>query len=264
MAGGPQLLRLSCWLAGSSRHWALATSSAYLSPLANVLSPCQQCRCTEHHHDRRTLAACAARLQLSCSRLPRSKHGESMALPVMQQRLIPAPGLFEAEAFPAAHAVKQRAAKEPHEPRRPAGTRRQSLRRVKDSKEELRRTRTRGASSATIESSTPSTAPSGRSFTVANVNRGIIYLRYGLPATRCLLGSPLWPSMPANHRSGLSCARETSETDPHQSPSSSPRRRRLIVLLSTRPRSRQRAMTGTTVCTARAHPLVTSRRSPAN
>ncbi|KAF2012164.1 ras GEF [Aaosphaeria arxii CBS 175.79] len=60
----------------------------------------------------------------------------------------------------------------------PLAPRRQSLRRVKDSKEELLRTRTRGVSNATLESSTTNnTAPSGRSFTVANVNNGIIYLR---------------------------------------------------------------------------------------
>lgn len=60
-----------------------------------------------------------------------------------------------------------------------AAVRRQSLRRVKDSREELRRTRARGTSNATLESSTTNnTAPSGRSFTVANINNGIIYLRY--------------------------------------------------------------------------------------
>ncbi|KAF1963408.1 ras GEF [Byssothecium circinans] len=60
--------------------------------------------------------------------------------------------------------------------RRPAGGRRPSLRRVKDSKEQLRTTRARGHSNATIESSSPSTT-GGRSFTVANINNGIIYLR---------------------------------------------------------------------------------------
>ena len=49
--------------------------------------------------------------------------------------------------------------------------------RVKDSKEQLRTTRARGASNATIDSSTTSTT-AGRSFTVANINNGIIYLRY--------------------------------------------------------------------------------------
>lgn len=62
-------------------------------------------------------------------------------------------------------------------PARPAPARRQSLRRVKDSREQLRSTRARGTSNATTDSTTPSTAP-GRSFTVANINNGIIYLRY--------------------------------------------------------------------------------------
>ena len=52
-----------------------------------------------------------------------------------------------------------------------------SLRRVHDSREHLlRTTRTRGSTSTTADSTTPSTAP-GRSFTVANINHGIIYLR---------------------------------------------------------------------------------------
>lgn len=78
-----------------------------------------------------------------------------------------------------AHNAKQRAEKDA---RRPAATRRQSLRRVKDSREELRRTtRARGASSGTIDSAaTSTTTPSGQSFTVANFNRGIIYLRFVL------------------------------------------------------------------------------------
>ena len=51
------------------------------------------------------------------------------------------------------------------------------MRRVKDSKEQLkRRTRARGTSNGTIESISTSTAP-GRSYTVANVNNGVIYLR---------------------------------------------------------------------------------------
>ncbi|KAF2711422.1 ras GEF [Pleomassaria siparia CBS 279.74] len=60
-----------------------------------------------------------------------------------------------------------------------APLRRQSLRRVKDSTEELRRTTTRqrGTSNATNESTATSTTTNGRSFTVANINHGIIYLR---------------------------------------------------------------------------------------
>ena len=47
---------------------------------------------------------------------------------------------------------------------------------MKDSREQLRSTRARATSNATTDS-TPSIAP-GRSFTVANINNGIIYLRY--------------------------------------------------------------------------------------
>jgi len=53
------------------------------------------------------------------------------------------------------------------------------LRRVKDSKEQLKRrtTRARGASYSTIDT-TASNTSAGRSYTVANVNNGVIYLRY--------------------------------------------------------------------------------------
>jgi hypothetical protein len=111
-----------------------------------------------------------------------------MALPVLQSNAYgqypvvpPAPGQHKEQRGVLADArranAKRRQAAE--DARRPAAApRRQSLRRVKDSKEELRRTRTRGTSSATIESSTTSTTTAGRSFTVANINHGIIYLRY--------------------------------------------------------------------------------------
>jgi|TARA_R110002003_G_scaffold63_5_gene5813 hypothetical protein len=50
------------------------------------------------------------------------------------------------------------------------------LRRVKDSREQLKsRTRARAASSGTIETSHSTGA--GRSYTVANVHNGVIYLR---------------------------------------------------------------------------------------
>ncbi|KAF2495525.1 hypothetical protein BU16DRAFT_510375 [Lophium mytilinum] len=53
--------------------------------------------------------------------------------------------------------------------------RRQSLRRVKNSQEELRRTRTRGQSNSSVpDNQSPS---AGRSFTVGNVHNGLIYLR---------------------------------------------------------------------------------------
>lgn len=52
------------------------------------------------------------------------------------------------------------------------------LRRVKDSREQLKsRTRARGASSGTIDTLT-SNSTAGRSYTVANVYGGRLYLRY--------------------------------------------------------------------------------------
>lgn len=114
------------------------------------------------------------------------------ALPVLQQNAHPGSPAFAPEssqrdvlaAARRATTAKRRAAAE--DPRRPPGTRRQSLRRVKDSREQLRTTRARGASTATIESSTTSTT-AGRSFTVANINNGIIYLRCVRPGPPALL-----------------------------------------------------------------------------
>ncbi|KAI4659180.1 uncharacterized protein J4E78_005604 [Alternaria triticimaculans] len=52
------------------------------------------------------------------------------------------------------------------------------LRRVKDSREQLkRRTRARGTSNATIDTTTSNSTSAGRSYTVANVHNGVIYLR---------------------------------------------------------------------------------------
>lgn len=107
-----------------------------------------------------------------------------MALPVLQQNAYPgSPGLAsdltQREVLAAARRAQNAKRRAAEDGRRPSGARRQSLRRVKDSKEQLRSTRARGTSNATIESSTTSTT-AGRSFTVANINNGIIYLRYVL------------------------------------------------------------------------------------
>ncbi|EOA85339.1 uncharacterized protein SETTUDRAFT_83383, partial [Exserohilum turcica Et28A] len=60
--------------------------------------------------------------------------------------------------------------------RRPDDARR--LRRVKDSREQLKsRSRARGASNATIDTTTSNSTAGGRSYTVANVHNGVIYLR---------------------------------------------------------------------------------------
>ncbi|KAF2878142.1 hypothetical protein BDV95DRAFT_479207 [Massariosphaeria phaeospora] len=120
------------------------------------------------------------------------------------------------------HPVRRR----PDEPRRPAAPRRQSLRRVKDSKEELRRSRSRarGLSSATVEAAIASTSTSspsaGRSFTVANINHGIIYLRYVLTnkwLARTNALSPAHPQAQTPHsipRPGCRCVLSTCELPP--------------------------------------------------
>lgn len=103
-----------------------------------------------------------------------------MALPLLPQNRFPGspaitPDTGQRELLAAAkraHSVKR---KNGEDGRRPA--RRNSLRRAKNSTEELRRTRTRGGSSGTIDSSPAAAAASGRSFTVGNINNGIIYLR---------------------------------------------------------------------------------------
>lgn len=52
------------------------------------------------------------------------------------------------------------------------------LRRVKDSREQLKsRTRMRATSNATIDTAASTSSAAGRSYTVANVNNGVIYLR---------------------------------------------------------------------------------------
>lgn len=59
------------------------------------------------------------------------------------------------------------------------------LRRVKDSREQLKsRTRARGTSNATIDTTTSNSTAAGRSYTVANVHNGVIYLRYAARNTR--------------------------------------------------------------------------------
>jgi hypothetical protein len=84
------------------------------------------------------------------------------------------------------------------------------LRRVKDSREQLKtRTRARAASSGTIDTTT-SGSTAGRSYTVANVHHGVLYLRYAddvslvfwhdvTPhtsdgrSTRCTFSTRTWP-----------------------------------------------------------------------
>jgi hypothetical protein len=103
-----------------------------------------------------------------------------MALPMLQRdgfQGSPASDPSQRDVLAASRRAQNAKRRAAEDARRPANARRQSLRRVKDSREALRTTRARGVSNATIESSTTSTT-AGRSFTVANINNGIIYLRY--------------------------------------------------------------------------------------
>jgi hypothetical protein len=85
----------------------------------------------------------------------------------LQQNAYPAPGP------PGSPAAVQRA---DTSQRRADDQRR--LRRVKDSREQLKnRTRARGASNGTIDTATSTSTAPGRSYTVANVHNGVIYLR---------------------------------------------------------------------------------------
>ncbi|KAF2640288.1 hypothetical protein P280DRAFT_32357 [Massarina eburnea CBS 473.64] len=104
-----------------------------------------------------------------------------MALPVLQTKALASPAfgsdlINQREVLVAARkaqAAKKRAAEDGRTP----AARRPSLRRVKDSREQLRSTRARGQSNATVESSSSTSNTGGHSFTVANINNGIIYLR---------------------------------------------------------------------------------------
>ncbi|UPX09844.1 Guanine nucleotide exchange factor lte1 [Ascochyta rabiei] len=81
----------------------------------------------------------------------------------------PAPGAGQRDLFAGAQTTDTA-------PRRADDQRR--LRRVKDSKEQLkRRNQARGTSNGTIDTSTSNSTSAGRSYTVANVHNGVIYLR---------------------------------------------------------------------------------------
>ncbi|KAH8727815.1 hypothetical protein GQ44DRAFT_757738 [Phaeosphaeriaceae sp. PMI808] len=99
-----------------------------------------------------------------------------MSLPALQQNAYQRPNYPGSPADPHRDLLLGVSKRRPDDARR--------LRRVKDSREQLKtRTRARGASSATIDTSitTATTASSssaaGRSYTVANVHHGVIYLR---------------------------------------------------------------------------------------
>jgi hypothetical protein len=92
----------------------------------------------------------------------------------MQQNVFPAPGSpaeGKRDILPGAGAGAVTAKRRADDTRR--------LRRVKDSREQLKsRTRARGTSNATIDTTTSNSTSAGRSYTVANVHNGVIYLRY--------------------------------------------------------------------------------------
>ncbi|KAF1939584.1 ras GEF [Clathrospora elynae] len=103
-----------------------------------------------------------------------------MALPILQQNDFPAPAPPVEEKHDSLSGAGADSAK-----RRPGADDARRLRLVKDSREQLKmRTRARAASNVTLTSVSTS---AGRSYTVANVHHGVIYLR---PIVR-----------PGNHRS---------------------------------------------------------------
>ncbi|USP80093.1 hypothetical protein yc1106_07367 [Curvularia clavata] len=99
-----------------------------------------------------------------------------MALPALPQNNtgLPAPS---SPAQAAKHDALPAPQTAPDTPKRRADDSRR-LRRVKDSREQLKtRTRARGISNATIDTTTSNSTAAGRSYTVANVHNGVIYLR---------------------------------------------------------------------------------------
>ncbi|KAH4112224.1 hypothetical protein HBH47_229420 [Parastagonospora nodorum] len=99
-----------------------------------------------------------------------------MSLPALQQNAYPGPGYPGSPAASHGDLVVAGAQSTNITKRRADDQRR--LRRVKDSREQLKsRTRARAASNGTIESSTTNSTAAGRSYTVANVHAGVIYLR---------------------------------------------------------------------------------------
>ncbi|KAF2848186.1 hypothetical protein T440DRAFT_401811 [Plenodomus tracheiphilus IPT5] len=95
-----------------------------------------------------------------------------MALPPLQEKASPARDLgspveSHRDLLPGPDSARRRAQDESRR-----------LRRVKDSREQLKsRTRTRAASNGTIDTSASNSTAAGRSYTVANVHNGVIYLR---------------------------------------------------------------------------------------
>lgn len=111
-----------------------------------------------------------------------------MSLPALQQNAYPGPGYPGSPAASHGDLVVAGAQSTNITKRRADDQRR--LRRVKDSREQLKsRTRARAASNGTIESSTTNSTAAGRSYTVANVHAGVIYLRWVISVIWCCLGT---------------------------------------------------------------------------
>ncbi|KAL5443256.1 hypothetical protein PMIN06_008773 [Paraphaeosphaeria minitans] len=112
------------------------------------------------------------------------------------------------------HAARRRAEDQKSQNRATPSTpaRVNSLRRVKDSREHLRTTTTTTTTTNPTTDSTPSTG-SGRAFTVANINHGIIYLRPSVrPAHhRARPPEPIFPQTPPDSATLDSNARPTSD-----------------------------------------------------
>jgi hypothetical protein len=98
-----------------------------------------------------------------------------MSLPALQHNAYPGPGYPGPPAD--GHGDLAPGAQSADITKRRADDQRR-LRRVKDSREQLKsRTRARAASNGTIDTLTSTSTSAGRSYTVANVHNGVIYLR---------------------------------------------------------------------------------------
>lgn len=117
-----------------------------------------------------------------------------MALPALPQNDLPAHPKRDQVSTPTPAPAPAPAPSDTPK-RRPDDARR--LRRVKDSREQLKsRSRARGASNATIDTTTSNSTAGGRSYTVANVHNGVIYLRYAPTASAPRLLLLPWPGCP--------------------------------------------------------------------
>jgi hypothetical protein len=142
-----------------------------------------------------------------------------MALPAMQHNVFAAPGSpaeGKRDIMPGAGAGAGAGVGADTAKRRADDSRR--LRMVKDSREQLkRRTRARGTSNATIDTTTSNSTSAGRSYTVANIHNGVIYLRYAYSGVVVVFGaSPTHEEGAARPEEGARHASHDTQTSQQQ------------------------------------------------